>query len=105
MKLSDQAINEFRNYIMKNDVVYQRYGELMEVSNDGEESNRTSLLKDLDNACCVEIYHKSDKFITEDFHDIDAWSKDDDVLFLIEAIGTLVCIPKKIAIKHSMIEE
>lgn len=103
MTISSVEINKLKNYIQHDEVVYQRFGELVEVSNDNEAENRTSLLEDLKKASSVEAYEKGDQFISEDFNDLDSWSTKDDVLILLQLQGTLICIPKKVAVEKEII--
>lgn len=94
---------KLHNFISKNEVVFQVFGELVEVANDKEEKNRMNLLNNLASSSSIEVYEKDHWYIKEEFQDINDWSKKDDVLFLLEKIGVLVCITRKEAIENKLI--
>lgn len=92
-------------YIKKEEVVFQRYGELVEVSNDVNLENRDSLIHDMDVTSSIEVYKKNDCVIIDDFNDLNDWATTDDVLLLLQIVGTLICIPsKEIAQKGILID-
>ena len=99
-----QIVNILRRYIEQNEVVYQFCGELMEVSNDKEKVNKETLLGYFRRANCVEIYTKHDSFVANNWPELSSWSTDDDVLFLLDGVGVMICIPKKKAIANNLIE-
>lgn len=103
MELTQNSINNLINYIKANEVVYQRFGELVEVANNDNKQNTEALLEDIDKASGIEIYKKGASFIHDDFVDLDEWAKDNDTMFLLEVIGTLICIPTKCAIENDII--
>lgn len=87
--------DKLQQYIKGNEVVYQKFNGLIEVSNIVETENRENLLKVFDTNPVVQIYKKDDQFIAEDFQELNDWSKEDDVLFLLSPAGILICIPQK----------
>lgn len=87
--------DNLQQYIKDNEVVYQEYEGLIEVSNVVETENRDNLLKALNTNPVVQTYKKDDQFIAEDFQELNNWSKEDDVLFLLSPVGILICIPQK----------
>lgn len=99
-----QIVNILRRYIEQNEVVYQFCGELMEVSNDKEKENKETLLGYFRRANRVEIYTKHDSFVANNWTELSSWSTDDDVLFLLDGVGVMICIPKKKAIANNLIE-
>lgn len=103
MVLSQESIENLKNYIKSNNVVFQAYGELIEVADDEHVDERTILLEYVNKASSVEIYKKGDPFIQEPFEDLSNWSTEDDKLFLLETIGVLVCIPSKEATSKNII--
>ena len=104
MKSVDNIKELLLNYIKNNEVVYQFCGELMEVSNDKEKENKETLLGYFRGANRVEIYTKHDSFVANNWTELSSWSTDDDVLFLLDGVGVLICIPKKEAIAYKLIE-
>ena len=104
MKSVDNMKEILLNYIKNNEVVYQFCGELMEVSNDTEKENKETLLGYFRGANRVEVYTKHDSWAKEGWPELADWSTDDDVLFLLDGIGVMICIPKKEAIANNLIE-
>jgi len=98
-------IKVLSNYVSKEEVVFQRFNELVEVSNSKNQENRYSLLKDISASSSVEIYKKDDNYINEDFAELNNWSTNDDFLFLLQVTGTLICIPSKIAYENELVED
>lgn len=94
-----------RTYIESNEVVYQFCGELMSVSNDTEKENKETLLGYFYKAHRVEVYTKQDRWAQDGWPELVDWSTDDDVLFLLDGVGVMICIPKKEAIKNHLIAE
>lgn len=84
-----------KNYIKCNEAVYQVSGELIEVSNDGNFDNRQALLEYISNASNITSYEKGAFLIHNAFEELDNWATVDDVLFLLEPSGVLLCIPRK----------
>ena len=76
------AKDTLREYVMRNEVVLQAFGNLMEVANDAEKENREELLAYFDDASSVEVYQKGHWFIKDEFADLDGWATEDDVMFL-----------------------
>ena len=99
-----QIVNILRRYIEQNEVVYQFCGELMEVSNDIEKENKETLLGYFRRANCVEVYTKHDSLAKKGWTELADWSTDDDVLFLLDGVGVLICIPKKEATANNLVE-
>ena len=77
------AKDTLREYVMRNEVVFQAFGNLVEVANDAEKENREELLAYFDDASSVEVYQKGHWFIKDEFADLDGWATDDDVMFLL----------------------
>lgn len=50
------AKDKLRNYVKQNEVVFQAFGELMEVANEAEKENKEALLSYFDDASSVEVY-------------------------------------------------
>ena len=104
MSITKNITSQLLNYVMNNEVVYQFCGELMEVSNDKEKENKETLLGYFRGANRVEIYTKHDSFVANNWPELSSWSTDDDVLFLLDGVGVMICIPKKKAIANNLIE-
>lgn len=64
---------------------------------------KNSSLAYFDDASSVEVYQKGHWFIKDKFADLDGWAKDDDVLFMLQYIGVLICVPKKLALENNLI--
>lgn len=97
------AKDTLREYVMRNEVEFQAFGNLVEVANEAEKENREELLAYFDDASSVEVYQKGYLFIKDEFADLDGWATDDDVLFLLQNIGVLICVPKKLALDNNLI--
>lgn len=71
-----QSVNKdlLKKYISSNEVVYQTFGGLIEVSNDNEKENKDNLLSYLDSSSNIEVYAKDYFFIKEDFEELNDWS-------------------------------
>ena len=93
-----------RKYVESHEVVYQFCGELMEVSNNTEKENKETLLGCFRTANRVEVYTKHDRWANDGWPELADWSTDDDLLFLLNGIGVMICIPKKEAIANNLIE-
>ena len=101
---SENNIKEnLRTYITNNEVIFQAFGNLVEVANEAEKENREELLAYFDDASSVEVYQKGHRFIKDEFADLDGWATDDDVMFLLQNIGVLICISKKDALNNEII--
>lgn len=92
-----------RDYIKQNEVVFQAFGDLIEIANESEEKNKQELLSYFDKVASVEVYSKGHWYIKEDFCELNDWSSDDDVLFLLQNIGVLICVPKNLAVQNKLI--
>ena len=97
------AKDTLREYVMRNEVVFQAFGNLVEIANEAEKENREELLAYFDDASSVEVYPKGHWFIKDEFADLDGWATEDDVLFLLQNIGVLICISKKDALNNEII--
>ena len=76
------AKDSLREYVMRNEVVFQASGALVEVANEEEKENREELLSYFDDASSVEVYQKGHWFIKDEFADLNGWATEDDVIFL-----------------------
>lgn len=103
MDFANNIKENLRAYIIKNEVIFQAFGDLVEVANEVEKENREKLLAYFDDASSVEVYPKGHWFIKDEFADLDGWARDDDVLFLLQNIGVLICVPKKLALDNKLI--
>lgn len=103
MNFENNIKENLRAYITNNEVVFQAFGNLVEVANEAEKENREELLAYFDDASSVEVYHKGHWFVKDEFADLDGWATDDDVLFLLQNIGVLICVPKKLALDNNLI--
>ena len=89
------AKDKLRDYVKKNEVVFQAWGNLVELANEVEKDNKKKLLAYFDDASSVEVYTKGHCFIQDEFSELDRWATEDDMLFLLQNIGVLICVPKK----------
>lgn len=105
MKISQTSRQNLLRYIKNNEVVYQVYGELIEVSNVENIDNRNTLIEYFNQSSSIEMYSKDDEYIREPFNDLNNWATDDDVLFLLEGPGVMICIPKKETVENHLIAE
>lgn len=96
------AKDTLREYVRRNEVVFQAFGNLVEVANETEKENREELLAYFDDASSVEIYQKGHRFIKKDYADLDGWATEDDVMFLLQNIGVLICMPKQHVIENKL---
>ena len=78
------AKDTLREYVKRNEVVFQAFGNLVEVANEAEKENREELLAYFDDASSVEVYQKGHRFIKDEFADLDGWATEDDVMFLLQ---------------------
>lgn len=76
------SIDTLREYVKENEVVYQAFGNLVEVANKAEKENHKELLSYFDDASSMEIYQKGHRFIKNEFADLDEWATEDEVIFL-----------------------
>lgn len=83
--------------------MFQSYGELMELANEDKIENRNTLLSFFPHVSSIEVYSKGHSFIREVFAEIDSWATEDDLLFLLQNIGVLICIPRKEAENHNLL--
>ena len=58
MKISQNSKKNLLRYIKNNEVVYQVYGELVEVSNDDNIDNRNALIEYFNQSSSIELYTK-----------------------------------------------
>lgn len=103
MRLDFESTNKLLDYIKSNEVVYQTYGGLIEVANDSNIDNRCELIDYISRADCVEVYHKDDTFIQEPFEDLNNWATKDDIFFLLQIVGVLLCIPKRLVTENAIL--
>lgn len=103
MKLITDIKEKLQYYINNNEVVYQFCGELVEVSNETMQKNKNTLLDSVNRANYIEMYGKHDSFVKDGLSELTEWSSDDDVLFLLDGIGVLICIPQKVALYNNPI--
>lgn len=103
MGIEKNITSQLLDYILNNEVVYQFCGELIEVSNNVEKENKETLLGCFRRNSRVEVYTKHDRWAKEGWPELANWSTDDDVLFLLQNIGVLICVPKKLALNHNLI--
>ena len=94
-----------QKYVEANEVVFQFCGELMNISNDAEKENKETLLGFFYRANRVEVYTKQDRWAKDGWPELADWSTDDDVLFLLDGVGVMICIPKKDALDNHLIAE
>ena len=102
--LNKANIDTLRQYVEKSEVVYQFCSKLMEVSNDTEKENKETLLGYFRRANRVEVYSKQDRWAKDGWPELTDWSTDVDMLFLLDGVGVLICIPKKEALANNLIE-
>ena len=60
------AKDTLREYVMRNEVVFQAFGDLVEVANEAEMENREELIAYFDKASSVEVYQKGHWFIKDE---------------------------------------
>lgn len=90
-------------YIINNEVVFQAFGNLVEVANEAEKVKRNELLVYFDDVSSVEVYQKGHWLIKDEFADLNGWATEDDVLCLLQNSGVLICVPKKLAMDNKLI--
>ena len=93
------AKDTLREYVKENEVVFQAFGSLVGVANESEKENREELLSYFDDTLGVEIYQKGHRFIKDEFADLDRWATQNDVLFPLQNVGVLICVPKNKPLK------
>lgn len=103
MKLITDIKEKLQYYINNNEVVYQFCGELVEISNEAVQKNKNALLDSFNRANLIEMYGKHNSSVKDGWPELTEWSTDDDVLFLLNGIGVLICIPKKEALDNNLI--
>ena len=91
-----------QKYVETNKAVFQFCGELVEVSNDTEKENKETLLRYLRRGDRVEVYTKQDRWAKDGWSELADWSTDDDVLFLLDGVGVMICIPKKESVENHL---
>ena len=87
MKNQVVSIDKVLKYVTTEEVVYQEFEGLVEASNDSEAENRDQLKEYLSKTSTIETYSKGHWFIKDDFEELNNWSKEHDVLFLLQPIG------------------
>lgn len=103
MKLITDIKKKLQYYINNNEVVYQFCGELVEVSNETMLKKKNALLDSFKRVNLIEMYGKHNSFLKDGWPELTEWSTDDDVLFLLDGIGMLICIPQKEALDNNLI--
>ena len=103
MKLIKDIKEKLQYYINNNKVVYQFCGELVEISNETMLKNKNALLDFFNRANLIEMYGKHNSFVKNGWPELIEWSTDDDVLFLLDGIGGLICNPPKVALDNNLI--
>lgn len=105
MMITNITADILQKYVEANEVVFQFCGELVEVSNDTEKENKETLLRYLRRGDRVEVYTKQDRWAKDGWSELADWSTDDDVLFLLDGVGVMICIPKKESVENHLIAE
>lgn len=103
MKLDIESTKKLLDYVKSNEVVYQTYGGLIEVANDSNIDNRSELIDFINQADSVDVYYKDDTFIQEPFEDLNNWATKDDIFFLLQIVGVLLCIPKRLVTENAIL--
>lgn len=103
MKLITDIKEKLQYYINNKEVVYQFCGELIDISNETMQKNKNALLDSFNRANLIEIYGKHNSFVGNGLSKLTEWSTDNDVLFLLDGIGVLICISKKSALDNNLI--
>lgn len=103
MKVTTEIKEKLQYYISNNEVVYQFYVEPIEMSNETIHKNKNDFLDSLNRANLIEIYGKHNSFVKDCWLELTEWSTDDDMLFLLDGIGGLICISKKTALNNNLI--
>lgn len=63
---------------------------------------REEPLSYFDDASSVEVYQKGHSFIKDEFADLVEWAMGDDVQFLLQNTGVLICVPSDTQLKTSL---
>lgn len=71
---------------------------------DAEKGDKETLLGFFRRAKRVEVYTKHDRWAENVWSELANWSTYDDVLFLLDGVGMLICIPNREAITNNLIE-
>ena len=100
--ITNITVDILQKYVETNKAVCQFCGKLVEVSNDTEKENKETLLRYLRRGDCVEVYTKQDRWATDGWSELADWSTDDDVLFLLDGVGVMICIPKKESVENHL---
>lgn len=103
MKLITDIKEKLQYYINNNEVVYQFCGELVEISNETMQKNKNALLDSFNRANLIEMCGKHNSSTKDGWPELTEWATDDDVLFLLDSIGVLICIPQKVALDNNLI--
>ena len=100
--ITNITADKLQKYVETNEVVFQFCGELVEASNDTEKENKETLIRYLRRANRVEVYTKQDRWAKDGWSELADWSTDDDVLFLLDGVGVMICIPKKESVENHL---
>lgn len=103
MKIAENIKEKLCEYIKQNEVVFQAFGNLVEVANENEKENKEELLAFFKDSSSVEVFNKGHWFIKDDFADLNSWAQENDVLFLLQNIGVLICVNKRDALTNKLI--
>lgn len=95
MGVAKNIISQLLNHVTNNEMVYQFCGELMNISNETEKENKKTLLGYFRRAKRMEVHTKQERLAKDGWPELSDWATDDDVLFLLDGVGVMTCIPKK----------
>lgn len=105
MTINQTSKQDLSRYIKNNGMVYQVYDELIEVSNDTEKENQETLLGYFGGDNLVEVYTKHSRWAKDGWSKLSDWATGDDVLFLLDGVGVMICISKKEAVENNLVAE
>lgn len=103
MKVTTDIKEKLQHYISNNKVVYQFYSEPIEISNETIQKSKNALLVSFNKANLIKRYGKHNSFVKDGWSELTERSADDDVLFLLDGVGVLICIPRKSALDNNLI--
>lgn len=103
MKLTTNIKDKLQYYINNNEVVYQFCGEVVKTSNETTQKNKKELLGYFKRANLILVYDKNSNFVRGGWPKLTDRATDDDVLFLLDGVGVLICISPKEALANNLI--
>lgn len=103
MKLTTNIKDKLQYYISNNEVVYQFCGEVVKTSNETAQKNKKELLGYFKRANLILVYDKNSNFVRSGWSELTDRATDDDVLFLLDGVGVLICISPKEALANNLI--